>query len=155
MPFIALPLPALGKSLSVFAATGYTSDAFGNLTAGVGFDVRGGVDEYDFEDNPEKENIVPMYIAQANHVIIREDWSLTVTEILADHTQVPSPQSSKLLALANLYQIMGFTWQQAGNIWGYFGTRGRITRAGRAGKNTVVMVFDHYARTDAPNPTYQ
>lgn len=151
---LGLPPPAVGKLLSAFTVIGQTMGVDGTLTAGTSYNILATVDEYDIEANPQKEDMAPMGSAQANHVIYREDFSFTINEILVDTTGgTPPLQSSKLLAAIEAFQIFEITCTFSGNIWTFYGTRGRVSRQGRPGKNIVSVTFDQMA-IPAGNPTY-
>lgn len=146
----ALPPPAIGSLLTLYTITGQTIASDGTLTdastLGSPYILLNYVDEFDIENNPQMEDFATMVSGQAHHVPYRDDFTFTVNEVMPNTSGGLSPfVSSKLIQAHYNWIYFKFNITYDGNTWLWYGSRGRLSRQGRAGKNIVSATFHQIA----------
>lgn len=149
---MAIPLWVLGKHLTNVAITPLVEDANGNLSAGAGSQtLLDTIDGVRLASNPATENINALTRPKANHVILEDDTSIIVTQILTRRRYGANTKNNVLPYCVASWDLFEMTFTRGGDVW-----TGRFTRGPYAdgvvskGKNTVELSLLQV--DDAANP---
>jgi len=137
-----------GRDLTAITVTPQSVDSSGNLSAGSTSSLYGHVNITDFRSDPAKENISPVTSPFANMMVVEENCTIEIEEIL----NMNSVNILAAMASSGDYFFVALTRGQ--QSYGFYSSRGAYSEGVNSkGKNVCRMVFEQID-IGAPNPTY-
>lgn len=119
----------------------------GTLSDGTSVALTGVLDDISFANNPTLDNIRPMSLKRANNVLIEDNPSITLVEIMKSAgTNILAAQNA-----ASLYFKVVFT--RGAQAYTYYGIRGAYGEQVANGKSLATLTLEA-VETGAANPGY-
>lgn len=143
----AIPAWLIGVNATTVNIIGQTIAANGTLTPGATTSLVGQLDEIEIDITNETENITPMDVRQNNYVIVGEDATITLTEILK------RSGTNILAALSSSYDVAQFNLTRGAQSWSFYGTIGGYNEGLRRGKSVGRMPLK-IVNIAGANPAY-
>lgn len=117
----------------------------GTLSDGTTVALTGVLDDIEFSNNPILENIRPMSSTKANHVLIEDNVSMTLVEIMKSvGTNILAAQN----AAAGVFKV---TFTRGAQAYVYYGRRGAYNERVANGKSVTRLTLE---QVDAGGYTY-
>lgn len=102
MPNLPFSCPNTGKNVSLVALKGATIGADCTYTLGSAFDIlaSGAFDSWTYSGQPVHEMIKPANLTMANHVLLYDDFTIDIGEI------IPEGGNSKIMSVFGSFNII-------------------------------------------------
>jgi hypothetical protein len=136
MATVPVPPWLLGRHVTTVTLVGMAIDIYGVLTDSDSEALVGQLDEITLTSTPQTENIQAMDIRIANYVILEDDFTLTLSEILK---RVNANILYKLQSLG--YDYFHAIITRGTDTWDFYGLRGEYAEQLVKGKATGRMTF--------------
>lgn len=148
-----------GRDVSVLTITGATEASNGDITDGSTTAIQPLVaiwDEYDFDSDPNQEEISSAGTQRMNHVILQENNSVRISVPMERVVRSGAGANDKVNPLDFLvrsFDLLKVVLTHSGRTVTYYGRRGRYSERIRKGKSTHELSLT-MADIGSANPAY-